>query len=396
MHQPHLQPEVGGLEHALRPSPRHCSLRRRPSSYSIAPPPPRPGSPSLRGSAPARSHPRARTDPRRATRRPRSRTRPTPSPTPAGGSTPTTIRSKPLSPSRERGWGEGAHPRLRRSVSRVHSAPSTSSQQLAVQLLRADPRPAIGRGQHLDDLLVQVDIVARPPASSSPSTAFRRSASAARIGRGVVVTSARGRGPRRSAELQIHPTPPRPAAIWRARRTRRNRCSGPRRPSALSPENSCASLPLGHLSRPRLGSQLQPPPVAPGHAEQPAHAFDHDAPRIGDRRADQRDPRARLGVGQAEDPFRPGPRLAEPAPGHHQPHAPALAAGGSWFLCAQLSKSASMLQQVARPSQSSRALRCCSSVAWRAVASRWRSYSVAHLVCRFLLVIPRSSSAAAC
>lgn len=33
-------------------------------------------------------------------------------------------------------------------------------------------------------------------------------------------------------------------------------CSGPLRPSGLSPENSCASLPLGHRSRPRLGSHF--------------------------------------------------------------------------------------------------------------------------------------------
>ncbi len=36
-------------------------------------------------------------------------------------------------------------------------------------------------------------------------------------------------------------------------------CSGPRSPSGLSPENSCASLPFGHVSRPTLGSHLTRP-----------------------------------------------------------------------------------------------------------------------------------------
>jgi len=64
-------------------------------------------------------------------------------------------------------------------------------------------------------------------------------------------------------------------------------------------------------------------PIVPRDAEQPAHPLDHDRARLVDRRPDQRDALA-AGHRQLVDPLRPGARLAEAAPGHHQPHPPAL------------------------------------------------------------------------
>src|SRR3569623_1730400 len=58
------------------------------------------------------------------------------------------------------------------------------------------------------------------------------------------------------------------------------------------------------------------------HAEQPAISLDHHAPRLVDRRRDQRDPRVGIVAGEGAHPFRPGASLAEAAPGADQPHAP--------------------------------------------------------------------------
>lgn len=72
----------------------------------------------------------------------------------------------------------------------------------------------------------------------------------------------------------------------------------------------------------RLPLQLHSLP--PRDRQQPAHPLDHHRPRLVDRRRDQRDPAPAL-LRQPEDPLRSCPGLAEAAPGHHQPYAPALA-----------------------------------------------------------------------
>src|SRR5690242_19547725 len=73
------------------------------------------------------------------------------------------------------------------------------------------------------------------------------------IGLGVVVTSARGRPPRLKPICRlVHVSSGLPH--FASSSAHAKSCSGPRSPSGLSPENSCASLPFGHLSRPRLGS----------------------------------------------------------------------------------------------------------------------------------------------
>jgi hypothetical protein len=72
---------------------------------------------------------------------------------------------------------------------------------------------------------------------------------------------------------------------------------------------------------------FDPLPVIARNAQQSADALDHDAPRFVDRRSDQSDARSRTGIRQAMDPFRPCPRLSEPASRHHQPDAPARLIG---------------------------------------------------------------------
>jgi hypothetical protein len=49
--------------------------------------------------------------------------------------------------------------------------------------------------------------------------------------------------------------------------------------------------------------------------QQPAFALDHDRADFDQRGTDQRNPRRRIGIGYAANPFGPGPRLAEAAPG---------------------------------------------------------------------------------
>ncbi|MCY1171558.1 hypothetical protein D9M73_116720 [compost metagenome] len=60
----------------------------------------------------------------------------------------------------------------------------------------------------------------------------------------------------------------------------------------------------------------------PRHRDQPAFPLDHHAPHILDRRANQRDPRARHRARDLAHPFGTRPRLAETAPGADQPHPP--------------------------------------------------------------------------
>src|SRR5437868_1572340 len=57
-------------------------------------------------------------------------------------------------------------------------------------------------------------------------------------------------------------------------------------------------------------------------ADQPARPFDHHLHDVIPAAADQRDPRPRPRARHLADPLGPGPGLAEPAPGHQQPHGP--------------------------------------------------------------------------
>ena len=79
----------------------------------------------------------------------------------------------------------------------------------------------------------------------------------------------------------------------------------------------------GQLAQARLPRQLVT--LAPRHAQQAAHPFDHHRPRLVDRGRDQRDPH-RPAPSQAINPFRSGPSFPKAAPGHHQPHPPAFGA----------------------------------------------------------------------
>lgn len=71
--------------------------------------------------------------------------------------------------------------------------------------------------------------------------------------------------------------------------------------------------------------------VRRGHREHAALALDHDRPDIAERRADQGDPRGRIGHGHFAHPFRTGPCLAEAAAREQQPDRP-VAFGRKLFL----------------------------------------------------------------
>ena len=186
------------------------------------------------------------------------------------------------------------------------------------------------------ELLVQVDIVARPPGASSPSSRASRIRSSSGIGRGVVVTSARGRGPRRKPELQIVPVPLRPAAISRARRTRRNRAparAGRRhcRPRTIAPRSRSATA-----AAPGSAPSCTACRCRARDREQPAHAFDHD--RSARRRSSPRPARsARPALPLASRWIHPRPRAscrtrARPSSATMRQPSPL---GGSWSACAQ-------------------------------------------------------------
>ena len=77
-------------------------------------------------------------------------------------------------------------------------------------------------------------------------------------------------------------------------------------------------------TRPARGSDTRAGPRrSRATAHQPALAPHHHPLDLGRRRADQGDPSApRRSARQLAHPFRPGPRLAEAAPGQHQPGPP--------------------------------------------------------------------------
>lgn len=61
------------------------------------------------------------------------------------------------------------------------------------------------------------------------------------------------------------------------------------------------------------------PLVGRAAGNDPALALDHHRARFAEARPDQRDPRSRVALGNAADPFGPGACLAEAAPRHDQP-----------------------------------------------------------------------------
>ena len=78
---------------------------------------------------------------------------------------------------------------------------------------------------------------------------------------------------------------------------------------------------IGELELARAAAPGQPF-VRPRRSEQAAFAFDHHLGDFVDAPADQRDARFGQRPRPRQHPFGPAPRLAEPAPGHHQPGAP--------------------------------------------------------------------------
>ena len=196
--------------------------------------------------------------------------------------------------------------------------------QLALQLLPPGPRLAIGRHHHVDEAHRQVDIVLGPPAG------HRRP----RVGLDPRQQRQRPRrrrhqrprpGPGAQPQLQIVPRrlglPP----------FRQFVAPGE---AMLRPAQSVgivARIELRHRSaRPAQPLQARLPldrdaPLA-RHRQYAARPLDHHRARLVDAGRDQRDPLP-ADPGQLMHPFRPGPGLAEAAPGHHQPHPPALRLG---------------------------------------------------------------------
>ena len=185
------------------------------------------------------------------------------------------------------------------------------------------------------------------------------------IGRGVVVTSARALGPRRSDICRLSHALS--ACLHLASSSAQPKSnSGPRNPSALSPENSCASLPFGQRSRPTLGSQLSfrrsrlatlTSPLTPSTMMLRA------SPMVAPTNA-TRTP----GLALASRKIHSAPALVLPKPrpasiSHTRQPSPF---GGSWLSCAHCSKSASYFSACSNV----RLLivrRCCSSVAFASI-----------------------------
>ena len=142
---------------------------------------------------------------------------------------------------------------------RVHSASGAVLDQLAVEFLPPEPRAAIARharaprkpGARLRGIVA--------PSSCRVTTVAGSASSrfSSGVGRGVVVTSWRGRVAEPQAELQHVPGRLGVASIWPARRTRRRRTAARAGSPDPPTENTCATAPFG---------QTQPAPRRPRSA----------------------------------------------------------------------------------------------------------------------------------
>ncbi|ETI64693.1 hypothetical protein C100_06030 [Sphingobium sp. C100] len=198
--------------------------------------------------------------------------------------------------------------------------------QLAVQFLPPQPRAAIAVHHRRDEAGRQIGrIVRRPPA------------------RHHQVAASSVPGPRHQRPHQRH----RP---WRRRRHRARVAAQPHPHHQIMP-GRLAARPFGDFVGPamaelrpaqrfRLGraEQRRHRAIGPGqlaqrgrigrprpsrrYRQQPRRALHHHAARLAQRRAHQGDPRGRIGLCDAQHPFRARARLAETAPRHHQPDAP--------------------------------------------------------------------------
>ena len=153
------------------------------------------------------------------------------------------------------------------------------------------------------------------------------------IGRGVVVTSWRGRAPRRRPNCSMSKV----ASAWCHLASSSHQAAsncGPRNCSGSSAEKQRPTAPLGHSSRRREGVQAGRSPGG-DRAQQAGRPFDHDLAGVVLGLADQRDVHVDLlGVRplafhQRAHPFGAQPRLAGAAPGQHQPGRPGAAAQGA-------------------------------------------------------------------
>ena len=193
--------------------------------------------------------------------------------------------------------------------------------QLAVQLLPPEPRAAVHAGHRRPEILGRCADCRRPPAGLHASPPAPRSASAAAIGRGVVVTTARGRSPSRSPSIRLS------QVVVRLRPFGElvapgEMMLGPRSASGLLARIGEGPRPVGKTQHPPARHPAQRPRRSAPTASSPLSPSTITFADLVHRRADQRDPRAPDVRAPAPHPFRPGPRLAEAAPGHHQPHPP--------------------------------------------------------------------------
>ncbi len=230
-------------------------------------------------------------------------------PPPAGGSTPITVRP-----------AAGALlARQRSSRSRVHSAPSRSATNSPSSSCRPRRVPPCSRSIAATNdgaRLIRLSNV-RPRVTTTPA-AGAASACSHFSGRGVVVSTCRGRRPARSARPRLasassaasHLAISSPHAKWKF---------GPRSEFGLGRAEQRRGRPV----RPRQAAQRRLEPRRRArHAHDPGVAFDHDAARLAERRRDQRDLRPRHRARALVDPRRAGEGLAEAAPGEDQPCRP--------------------------------------------------------------------------
>ena len=143
------------------------------------------------------------------------------------------------------------------------------------------------------------------------------------------MTSVRGHGPSRKPNCRLsHVSCARRHLPSSSHQAAAN--CGPRRLSGSSAENTCATVPLGQISRRREDCQLGRSWRVP-HAQKPGDALHHHLARVGPGLADERDaPDRRLREvdmphGEAMHPLRAGARLARAAATHEEPVSPARA-----------------------------------------------------------------------
>jgi hypothetical protein len=220
-------------------------------------------------------------------------------------------------------WRGGARPNPApfQQLPRPHCA-FDIGQQFAVQLLPPQPRPAIFVQHRRDEARRQVRIVGRPPARHRPvlhRQLLDHRHQRRRLGRGgdenagIVIPAHRHHQIVPCHRALLPPfgrlVAPGGVMLWPAQFLGGDRRKDLRHRAGVEHQFAACARPARRLAVPR-------------HRQDPAWPVDHHALDILDRRADQRDARARPAAGKVADPFGARARLAEAAPGHDQPHPP--------------------------------------------------------------------------